>query len=101
MFIHNVKIIESAQFSTQRLFELGLSFRACQKARRWPSLNTMNSFLRRGTDEGALGTDIVWESCTLGVTDYEQAVASVMDGQPFVIDDDEHDWNEWFSDLRR
>jgi hypothetical protein len=96
MALHWIKIIESGHMSTQRLFELGLSFGVCKRKQRWPSLKTMNSFLSRGADDGALGTDIQWEPCTLTQQDYEQAVTAFMRGEPFTMDTDERTWDDWF-----
>jgi hypothetical protein len=70
MALHWIRIIESGHMSTQRLFELGLSFGVCKRKRRWPSLEAMNSFLRKGVDDGQLGTDIEWEACELTREDY-------------------------------
>ena len=85
--------------STQRLFELGVSFGVCKRLRRWPSLATMNGFLRRGHDDGALATDIEWEPCELSQEQYEQAVAAFMQGEPFHIDSSAATWESWFAGL--
>jgi hypothetical protein len=85
--------------STQRLFELGLSFGVCKKKRRWPSLETMNSFLRRGTDDGNLATTIEWEPCELTQEDYERSVAAFMEGGPFQMDTGPAAWDDWFTKL--
>ncbi|GEM_PF-2237783 len=82
--------------SMQRLFELGLSFGVCKRKRRWPSLETMNSFLKRGTDDGELATTIEWEPCELSQHDYESAVAAFMKGETFQMDSEHQDWEEWF-----
>lgn len=58
MALHKIRIIEEGDLSTQRLFELGLSFGLCRRKGHWPSLGTMNSFLRRGRDDGELATAI-------------------------------------------
>jgi hypothetical protein len=99
MSIHWVKIIESGHLSTQRLFELGLSFALCRNKRRWPSLETMNSFLRGGTDGGALATDIEWEPCELTQTEYEHAVAGFMNGEAFTTDTASRSWEDWISEI--
>ena len=99
MAIHWVRIIESGQMSTQRLFELGLSFGVCKRQCRWPSLATMNSFLRQGHDDGALATDIEWEPCELTQEHYKQAVSAFMQGKPFQTDITESDWETWFAEL--
>jgi len=99
MALHWIKIIESGHMSTQRLFELGLSFGLCRRKGRWPSLETMNSFLRGGTDGGALGTDIEWEPCELTRQDYEQAVVALMKGEPFKMDADPRSWEDWFKEI--
>ena len=99
MAIQNVKIIESDHMSTERLFELGLSFGVCKRKRRWPSLDTMNDFLRRGADDGALGTDIQWEPCTLTQEEYERAVTAFMRGAPFTMDTDDRTWDDWFAQI--
>lgn len=99
MSIHWVKIIESGHMSTQRLFELGLSFGLCKRKRRWPSLDTMNTFLRGGTDGGALATDIEWEPCELMQTEYEHAVKEFMNGEPFTMDTDKRSWEDWISEI--
>ena len=99
MAIHWIKIVESGHMSTQRLFELGLSFGVCKRKRRWPSLETMNSFLRGGTDDGALATDIEWEPCELTQQEYEQAVSAFMKGEPFEMDTDRRSWEDWFKKI--
>jgi hypothetical protein len=99
MALHWVKIISSGHLSTQRLFELGLSFGVCKQKRRWPSLGTMNSFLIRGADDGALGTDIQWEPCTLTQQEYEQAVTAFMQSEPFTMDTEDRAWEEWFTQI--
>ena len=101
MAIHNVNIIESGHMSTVRLFELGMSFGVCRRIGRWPSLETMNAFLTGGCDDGALGTDIVWDPCALTRADYESAVTSFMKGAPFSIDAVATDWETWISTARR
>jgi hypothetical protein len=65
MPLHYVRIIEEGHLSTQRLFDLGLSFGICKRKRHWPRLETMNSFLKKGIEEGKLGTTIEWQSCPL------------------------------------
>jgi hypothetical protein len=99
MALHWTRIIESGHLSTQRLFELGLSFGVCKRKRRWPSLETMNSFLRRGTDDGELGTAIEWEACELSQQDYQSSVAAFMKGEPFQIDTVHQNWEQWFAEV--
>ena len=100
MALHVVRIIdELGHQSTQRLFELGVSFSVCQRKRRWPSLETMNSFLRAGTDEGELGTTIEWEACELSQQDYETAVAAFMKEESFEIESGNQSWHAWFTNL--
>ena len=99
MAIHNVRIIESGHMSTERLFELGLSFGVCKSKRRWPSVETMNSFLRRGADDGALATDIEWEPCALTQQEYERAVTAFMKGEPFTMDTEHREWDGWFAEI--
>jgi hypothetical protein len=93
MAIHWVRVIESGHLSTQRLFELGQSFAACKRRRRWPSLYTMNTLMRTGRDDGTLGTAIEWDSCELSVEDYETSVLALMAGEPFELDTDEITWD--------
>ena len=100
MAIHNVKIIESGHMTTQRLFELGLSFGVCKRKRRWPSLETMNTFLRRGSDDGVLGTHIEWEPCALTEQEYQEAVTAVMRSERFTIDTDHRTWDDWFAEVQ-
>lgn len=99
MAIHKVKIIESFDTSTERLFELGLSFGVCKRKRRWPSLETMNSFLKRGADDGALATDIEWKPCALTQQEYERAVTAFMKGEPFTMDSEDRSWDDWFAQI--
>jgi hypothetical protein len=99
MPLHNIKIIESGHFSTRRLFELGLSFGLCKRKQHWPSLETMNAFLKQGTDDGALATEIEWEPCELTQDEYRQAVANFMDGQTFKIDTGFLEWEDWISKI--
>ena len=100
MALHSVRIIdELGHQSTQRLFELGLSFGACKRKRRWPSLDTMNSFLRGGTDEGESGTTIEWESCELSQQDYEAAVSAFMKGDSYQMDSGHQSWEEWLEKI--
>ena len=99
MPLHWIKIIESGHLSTRRLFELGLSFGICKRKRHWPSLETMNAFLKRGTDDGALATDIQWEPCELTQDEYRQAVTDFMDGLPFKIDAGFSEWEDWISKI--
>jgi hypothetical protein len=101
MALHWIRIIQSGHMSTQRLFELGLSFGVCKRNRRWPSLETMNSFLRKGTDDGQFVTDIEWEACELTQEDYERAVTTFMSGVPFEMDTSNRCWEEWFAELSR
>ena len=82
--------------STQRLFDLGLSFGVCRRKRHWPSLETMNSFLKEGTDDGKLGTTIEWEPCELTQQEYVASVTALMNGEPFNIDSGRETWKEWF-----
>ena len=100
MAIHWIRIIESGHFSTVRLFDLGLSFGVCKRLRHWPSLATMNDFLRQGHDDGALGTDIEWDSCELTQEQYEQAVTAFMQGEPFEMDSAVAAWEGWFDALK-
>jgi hypothetical protein len=99
MAIHWVRIIESGHQSTQRLFELGQSFGVCKRMRRWPSLYTINEFLRMGRDDGKLGTDVEWEACELSMDDYEKAVLAFMAGAPFELSTDAVAWDTWFAGL--
>lgn len=99
MAIHWVRIIESGHMSTQRLFELGLSFGVCKRKRRWPSLYTINTFLSTGRDDGKLGTDIEWEPCEISMEDYEQSVLAFMAGEPFELGTDSVAWESWFASL--
>jgi hypothetical protein len=99
MALHWIKIIESGHLSTQRLFELGLSFSLCKLKRRWPSLDTMNSFLWGGHDDGALGTDIEWDPCSLTQEEYECEVTAFMKGEAFKMDTHQRSWEEWFTEL--
>ena len=100
MAIHHVKITESGHMSTVRLFELGVSFGICKRKGRWPNLETMNEFLARGRDDGALATDIAWDPCSLSRTEYETAVATFMDGAPFSIDSAPSSWDIWLEGVR-
>ncbi len=97
--IHDVKIIESGQFSTARLFELGLSFEACKRAGKWPSLKTMNGFLLGGADEGALGTDVQWHPVEIDADDYREAIDIVMGNAEWKMDESSGPWEEWFGGL--
>lgn len=99
MAIHWIRIIESGHLSTQRLFELGLSFGECKRKRRWPSLHTINTFLITGRDDGKLGTDIEWEPCEISMEDYEQSVLAFMAGEPFELSTDAVAWESWFASL--
>ncbi len=100
MALHLIKVIDDlGHHSTQKLFELGLVFRTCKRKRRWPSLETMNSFLRGGTGEGELGTTIEWEPCELSKQDYEATVAAFMKGEPFKMDTDHRSWDDWFREI--
>ena len=85
--------------STQRLFELGSSFGVCKRQCRWPSLVTMNSFLRQGTDDGVLATNVEWEPCELTQEQYECAVDAFMQGEPFQMDTAPTTWESWFAEL--
>jgi hypothetical protein len=100
MAIHWVRIIESGHMSTQRLFQLGMSFGVCKRKHRWPSLETINSFLKGGVDDGERGTDIEWEPCQLSKEEYEQSIKAVMDGEPFELDTDPIEWDVWFAKLK-
>jgi hypothetical protein len=95
MPLHYVKIIESGHMSTQRLFELGLSFGVCKRKCHWPSLETINSFLKQSTDDGKLGTTIEWPSCELTLQEYQQAVVAFMAGKQFKMDTEISDWEGW------
>ena len=95
MALHRIRIIEQGDFRTQRLFDLGLSFGLCRRKRHWPSLNTMNSFLRRGTDDGELATTIEWEPCELTQEEYERSVAAIMKAEPFKMDKADENWDDW------
>ena len=99
MSLHWVRIIESGHMSTQRLFELGVSFGVCKRKRRWPSLATMNSFLQGGADDGVLGTDVEWEPCTLTQQDYDAAVSAFMQGESFMMDTANRTWDDWFTQI--
>jgi hypothetical protein len=101
MPLHWVKIIESGHLSTVRLFELGVSFGVCKQLRHWPSLETMNSFLKGGTDDGTLGTTIEWEPCQLAREEYEESVAAFMKGEAFKMDEGQRAWDEWFEDMSK
>jgi hypothetical protein len=59
----------------------------------------MNSFLRRGTDEGESGTTIEWEACELSQQDYQSSVAALMKGEPFQMDTGHQGWEEWFAEI--
>lgn len=100
MAIHWVRIIESGHMSTQRLFELGLSFGVCGRKGRWPSLATMNSFLKGGVDDGELATDIEWEPCELSQSEYLAAITAFMKGVPFQIDSRNLNWEVWMAEVR-
>jgi hypothetical protein len=99
MPIHNVKIIESGHMGTQRLFELGLSFGVCKSKRHWPSLETMNSFLKQGTDDGKLGTTIEWPPCELTQDEYQKSVIAFMGGTPFKMDSKSANWEDWLEQV--
>jgi hypothetical protein len=100
MALHLIRIIDDlGHHSTQRLFELGLSFGVCKRKRRWPSLETMNSFLRGGTDEGESGTTIEWEACELSQDEYKTAVSTFMRGEPFTMDTGDQPWDDWFTQI--
>lgn len=101
MALHYIKIIESGHLSTPRLFELGLSFGICKRKRRWPSLETMNSFLKTGTDDGALATTIEWDACELSQQDYESSVTAFMKDVPFQMDSGNQHWDEWLAEIRK
>jgi hypothetical protein len=97
MPLHYIKIIDSGHKSTRGLFELGLSFGVCKRKRHWPSLETMNAFLKQGTDEGKLGTDIEWPSCELTQDEYHKSVVAFMDGATFKMDSESANWEDWFA----
>ena len=97
MAIHWVRIIESGHQSTARLFDLVLSLRVCKRTRCWPSLQTINSFLARGNDDGNLGTDIEWEPGVISQVDYENALAVIMENGHYEIDDEPLNWEEWLT----
>lgn len=97
MPLHYIKIIESGHLSTRRLFELGLSFGICKRKRHWPSLETINAFLKQGTDDGKLGTTIEWPPCELTLEEYQKSVVDFMDGQTFKMDVGYKDWEDWIS----
>ena len=59
----------------------------------------MNSFLRGGTDGGALGTTIEWEPCELTQEDYERSVTAFMGDSPFDIDTSFRSWDDWFEEI--
>jgi hypothetical protein len=100
MALHVVRIVDPiGHQSTHRLFQLGLSFGVCKRKRRWPSLATMNSFLRGGTDDGELGTTIEWQSCELSQQDYEATVAAFMDGESYQMDSGQESWEEWIEKI--
>ena len=101
MPLHWVKVIESGHLSTQRLFELGMSFGVCKRMRHWPSVETMNSFLAQGTDDGDLGTTVEWEPCQLRQDEYEQAVIAFMKGEPFKMDAGQRGWEDWFEGMSK
>jgi hypothetical protein len=101
MPLHWVKIIESGHLSTQRLFELGISFSVCKRMRLWPSVETMNSFLAQGTDDGQLGTTIEWEPFRLRQDEYEQSVTAFMQGEAFKFDVEPRRWEEWFEEMSK
>ena len=99
MPLHFIRIIESGHFSTQRLFELGLSFNVCKRKRRWPSLETMNLFLKQGTDDGKLGTDIEWPPCELTQEEYQHSVNAFMNGIPYKMDKGHALWEDWLKQV--
>lgn len=101
MKLHHIRIIESMQHSTARLFELGCSFGVCKQAGRWPSLATMNAFLLGGTDDGELGTDVEWDSIELTPAEYDEAIHELMGDLDWVIDETSGDWQVWFDALPR
>jgi hypothetical protein len=85
--------------STVRLFQLGLSFGVCKRKGHWPSLETMNSFLKQGTDDGELATTIEWDPCELTQQEYEGALGTFMEGLPFQVDTRRSPWEDWFAEL--
>jgi len=97
MAIHWVRVIESGHQSTARLFELVLSLRVCKRTRRWPSLQNINSFLARGTDDGDLGTDIEWEPTVISQVEYETALTVVMKDEHYEIEVEPLTWEEWLA----
>ena len=52
--LHRIKIIETGDHSTARLFGLCLGLLACARKGHWPSVVTANSLFRRGFDDGEL-----------------------------------------------
>ena len=99
MPLHKIRIIEEGDLSTQRLFELGLSFGICKRKRHWPSLETMNSFLKQGTDDGELGTTIEWPPCELTQEEYQHSVDAFMNGAPFKMDKTHANWEDWLTQI--
>ena len=99
MPLHKIRIIEEGDLSTQRLFELGLSFGVCKRKRRWPSLETMNTFLKQGADDGELATTIEWPPCELTEDEYQKSVAAFMGGVPFKIDRESANWEDWLAQI--
>lgn len=98
MKIHTIRIIDDiGHQSTQRLFELGLSFGTCKQLRKWPSLYTMNTFLKAGVDEGELGTTIEWEPCELTSEEYQKALTGFMRNETYDIDETDENWEDWFA----
>lgn len=95
--LHYVSIIDSGHKSTLGLFELGLSFGICKRKRHWPSLATMNSFLKKGTDDGALGVIIEWPSFEFTQEEYQHYVTAFMKGTPFKMDTENANWEEWLN----
>jgi hypothetical protein len=59
----------------------------------------MNSFLRGGTDGGELGVIIEWEPCELSKSEYEAAVVALMKGEPFKMDTDSRNWEDWVREI--
>ena len=95
MAIHWIRLIQSGHMSTARLFDLAISLRTCKRNGRWPSLETMNSFLAGGTDDGELGTDVEWEPTELTQSDYENALATVMGDAKYTVASEPLSWEEW------
>jgi hypothetical protein len=99
--LHRVRIIEQGDLSTHRLFELSLGLATCRKMGKWPSLQTVNSLLSRGTDDGNLGTDIEWEPFEMTEPEYLALVRELMAAKQYTVDDSRLHWDEWFDGLAK